>query len=260
VPEEKREVRVSIGYPITEANLFHRDQPARDECPPEFWDIARKIVDHGGALLLTENKVGSDRNIRDLVTAALLRRALIITEGVVTLLAHGLMEPAVALGRVLLDIELNFKLVTADSTQRMAKRLAAYHFMAGQRHGQKMLTNRESRERMASVGDGQLEWMKEVSKSLAKDFESPAFDDVRAGVRPGQPWHGMNVEEAFKFAGLSVDYYQTYNLQTFFVHTSNIDFVSRPGQATDRPCGHWLSATQRVYVTFWVCVLCECFT
>jgi hypothetical protein len=92
-------------------------------------------------------------------------------------------------------------------------------------------SNKEARERMAKADDGHLEWTKEVSRSLARDFESGMFDDVRAEIKPGQPWHGMNVDHAFKFAGASPDYYQDYDLQTFFVHTTNIDFDFSPGSA-----------------------------
>lgn len=218
-------VEFELEFSVPQADLFYRSQPAGTECPQEYWSIARQLIDYGSALLISRNTLAAaDERMRDLVKAALLRRALVTTEAIVVDLYRGLAEPVTALSRVLLEIELNTKLVTQDTTTRMAKLLAGHHYLSGQRHGQNILSDKDSREGIAERDPDHLEWLKGVARSLARDFESPAFDEVREEVKAGGSWHGMRQEEAFRFVGASHDYFSSYNLGTFFVHTSNIDF------------------------------------
>lgn len=214
------EVRGDIG----QADQFMRNSPASLEGPPEAWRFARKVIDHGCFVLRTVNQLREDRRVRDAVTSALLRRALITAEGVHQLVAHGLEEPAAQLLRTLLEISVYLKLITQDPSDRMAKRLAAFHYSAGQRYGTSLLRDRDTR---LKIGEhpGEIDWIKAQAKALKEFFESEAFDEVRDDVRGSQHWHGFpNAEEAYRAAGAVDDYRRIYTLYSPFVHANNIDF------------------------------------
>ena len=222
--DDGQTIEVPIQYALPQADLFFRDQPAISEGPSNHWAAARAVIDFGSALLVTSDQLRDERRIRDAVLATLLRRALITAEGIFTLLSRGLEEPGVALTRTLQDIELNIRLVTDDSSDRMAKRLAAYHYYGSQKHGQDMLSDPATREGPLTAG-GRVQEVIAVAHSYAKHLESDAFDDVRDEVKQSRYWHGHNsVEQAFAAVGQSPDYHMSYDSCTFFVHDTNIDF------------------------------------
>jgi hypothetical protein len=140
------------------------------------------------------------------------------------LIAHGLEEPATQLLRTLLEIRVYLKLITQDSSDRMAERLAAFHYSSGQRYGTNLLRHRDTRLKIEEK-PGESEWIKAQAKALKEFFESPAFDAVRGDVKSSQHWHGyLNAEEAFRAAGAIDDYRRIYALYSPFVHANNIDF------------------------------------
>src|SRR4051812_16100591 len=133
---------------------FARRQPAIREGPEDPWVAARQLIDFGCLLLEMSGVIpdGSpEAQVRRLVMVALLRRALVTAEGIWLLLSRGLEEDANVLTRTLLDVHLNARLVTSDQTPRMAMRLAAYHYLRYQRHGERMLRDPGTREGM--LGD-----------------------------------------------------------------------------------------------------------
>ena len=221
--EEKRfEVGLAGAFP--QANLFFRDQPAADEVPDEAWNWAHTTIDYGCALFLASTKTRNAKEVRDLVTSALLRRATVTTEGVVNLLAFGLVEPAHAMSRTLLDIEVALKLIHADDTDRMAKRLAAFHYIKMQQHGQNMLGDRETREG-SLAGAGRVDEVRQIAASYKKMLEGGVLADVEQEVRASMHWHGFDrVEDAFRALGQSTDYLMPYNSGSWFVHAINVEY------------------------------------
>jgi len=214
------EVRGDFG----QSDQFVRNSPASLEGPPEAWQFAREVIDHGCFVLRTVNQLREDRRVRDAVTSALLRRALITAEGVHQLIAHGLEEPAAQVLRTLLEIRVYLRLITQDPSDRMAKRLAAFHYSAGQRYGTSLLRDRDTRLKIEEK-TGESDWIKAQAKALKEFFESAAFDEVREDVRGSQHWHGYpNTEEAYRAAGAIDDYRRIYTLYSPFVHANNIDF------------------------------------
>jgi hypothetical protein len=215
---------VNLRYAVPHQDLFFRQQPALKEGPREPWIAVRSVIDFGNALFLESNRLRDERRLKDAVLVALLRRALITAEGTWWLLARGLEEPALGLMRTLYDVELNLKLVAKDPTDRMAKRLAAWHYYSHQRHGEKMLRNRDTREEMLRPY-GDIERTIGIARSYAQFLESPVFDDVRDELRTSRYWHGYDrVEDAFAAADASSDYFMLYDGSNFFVHDTNIDF------------------------------------
>lgn len=234
-PENTETVSVQIGFEAPHADLFMRGEPVGRFCPPEYWAAAHHLVDHGNFILL-RNKVRPEERMRDLVMAALLRRALITTEAVTVNLYNGLAEPAVGLTRVLVDIELSAKLVSQDATGKYAKLLGGFSYRSSQQHGQRILGDPQTRRGIAERDPDQLDWLKGAARSYAKHFQSPVFDEVRSEVKAGGAWHGMTPEDAFRQAGNSHDYFSSYDLGSLFIHASNLDFdfVERDGEARIR--------------------------
>lgn len=209
------EVEGQIGA----TDSFARGQPAEFEGPGEAWATARLVVDHGCFVLLTVNQIREATKTSDMVTAALLRRALVTTETIRSLLAGGLEEPAYATFRTLLEIECNLRLVTSDQTERMARKLAAFHHLKGQR----LFTSQLKSPSMRGVIQGHPEhfaWTLETSRRLKGFVKS--YDDVREELEASQHWHGLpNIESAFETAGLGNDYLSLYGLWSPFVHAGN---------------------------------------
>lgn len=221
--ETAEQVEVNLHYALPQADLFFRQQPAIQEGPREKWQAARQLIDFGGALLRAHNQLRPDRRLRDAVLTAILRRALITAESIWALLARGLEESAVALSRSLIDIELNLKLITRDSTDRMAKRFAAYHYYGSQRHGQKMLQDHETRASLTKHYGSIAETIG-VARSYAKYLEQPIFDEVRDELKAAKYWHGYaSVRDAFEAVGDTATYHTLYDSCTFFVHDTNVD-------------------------------------
>ena len=142
--EEVHEVAMSASLPAADA--FRRANPAESEGPAEAWRVARAVVDYGCAILQAGPSLRDNRRLRDAVLAALLRRLLVTSESAITLLSRGLVEPALSQARTPLDIELSFRLICTDPTDIFAKRLAAFHYLTYQRHGQDMLSSRHTRQ------------------------------------------------------------------------------------------------------------------
>lgn len=210
-----------VSGPILQMDLFQRPGPAALEGPPQAWELARVVVDHGAYILKAVNNVREGRQIRDVVTAALLRRGLVTSEGIRQLLVHSLEEPAIVLLRGLLDVEVNLKLMVQDPTDRMAKRFGAHNYLAAQRAGTGLLRNLQTHAKLREAPDV-LAFNKRVSREQKEFFESAAFDDVRADVQRDQHWHGKkNIQEAYEAAGLATEYFQLYVPYNPFVHATN---------------------------------------
>lgn len=217
-------VEFKISTAVPQADLFARSQPAIQEGPPRPRQIAQTVIDFGNAIVAAGGELPENQRIRHAVLIALLRRALVTTESICDLLARGLEEPAVALTRTLLDIEVSAKLIALDKTDRMAKRLAAFHYYAYQRHGQNMLSNPETR--LGSLtSSGRVEEVISVAKGYAELLESEVFNEIRDEVRSSQYWHGLqNVEQAFAAVDMTSDYFMLYDAGTWFVHDLNVDY------------------------------------
>ncbi len=219
-----KRIEFEVQGAIGQADRFLREVPASLEGPPEVWQFAQEAIDHGCFVLQTVNRLRDDRRIRDSVTAALLRRALITAEGIRQLLAHSLEEPALVVLRTLEDIRVNVKLVTQDSSDRMAKRLAAFHYLSGQRYGSGLLRVPDTRLKLEAQ-PGEADWVKARAGELEGFFESAAFDEVREEVKASQHWHGYsNAEEAYRAAGAIDDYRRIFLLHSPFVHVANVEF------------------------------------
>lgn len=205
-------------------DLFHREAPASLEGESEHWELAREVIDHGCFVLTYANAIREGRGVRDSVTGALLRRALITAEAIRTLTAHGLEEPAAAQFRTLLDAQLNLRLVLTDSSDHMARRLAAYHYLGAKRHLQSQLSDPSRRAHLESVPEHHG-WTLDVARKMKDYFNSETFDDVRDAVQSTRLWHGYDrVEDAFSAAGMADDYRTLYSTYSPFVHVSNVDF------------------------------------
>jgi len=161
--------------------------------------------------------------LRDVVVTALFRRALVTAEGAVVLLSRGLLEPAISQLRTILDIELSLKLIKADATGKMAKRLAASHYLIYQKHGEHLLTSPLARAEMDENG-GRGSELIEIAKSYARFLKDPTFDDIRAELTVGRYWHGFDrPRDAFASVGAESDYLMTYGSATWFVHAANVE-------------------------------------
>jgi hypothetical protein len=221
--DEGEQVEVAIHGAIPQRDLFHRGQPAL-EGPEENWALAEQAISFGCALFAQWRQIRADQQLRDAVLQALLRRSLVTTEGLVVLLGRGLLEPAIATSRTLLDTELAVRLVLGDPTNRMAKRLAAYHYLTYQQHGQDMLADPVTRKGPLSEA-GRVPEVASVASSYKRFLMLPIFDDVRDELRSSRYWHGyLNAEEAFRAVGKASDYFMLYDVATWFVHDINVDF------------------------------------
>ena len=218
-------VRCKIYGTIMQTNLFHREQPASLEGSPDHWDLVVEVIDHGCSILVEASRTGYA--MRDSVTAALLRRALITGEGIRVLLTHGLEEDAFVLFRTLLDIEVNLRLVTHDETDEMARRLAAFHYFKGQKHITKIFSHPDTRNDLHESSQD-LKFTREAGRRMKKYFDMPAFNVIRDAVKENQYWHGRkNVEDAYEAVDCISDYIYLYDSFSPFTHASNlnIDFT-----------------------------------
>jgi hypothetical protein len=222
--EQPTKIEIEITAQVPQVNAFHRESPPGRSFRPELWQFAAQYIDYGCASFAQHNAVRPMSPTRDLVLAALVRRALVVTESVVTLIYRGLPEAALPLLRTILDIELNAKLVARDPAEGTAKCLAAYHYFTSQRHQQRILGDRATRA-MLEAFEGATEEAAVIARRNKEWFESPGFAEVREKISAGKPWHGYSsAEEAFRSAGMSEDYFQSYDGGTMFVHVVNIDF------------------------------------
>ena len=105
----------------------------------------------------------------------------------------------------------------------MATRLAAYHYLTYQRHGQDQLRDPSTHKRAAETD--RVEELARISGSYKRLLELPIFDAVRKEVKAKRNWHGYDsVEAAFDAVGESPDYFMLYDAETWFVHAVNVDF------------------------------------
>jgi hypothetical protein len=223
VTNDDQTIAVEVLGNIPQAELLYRQAPASQEGDPRAWDLAETVVDYAAYLLQEFASLRAGREVRDLTTAALMRRAIITCEGVRRLISLGLEEPAVELLRTLVEIDLNLRLLTADATDRMAKRLAAHHYRATQRQGTKMLSHPPTRARLGGPA-ADFSWVTAVTRQQKEFFESTNFDEVRAELAGDQHWHGYkSIEDAFEALGMSSDYLQLYSIFSPYVHATNLD-------------------------------------
>lgn len=217
-------VTFNIESNVPQSSIFQRDNPAYLEGPLSAWELARSAVDLGGALLQAWRLANAATKLRHSVIVALVRRTLITAEGVRVLLERGLHEPAVALARTQLEIDLWVDMIHRDASDDLSHRLAAYHYLTYQRHGEGMLHNPRTRnERLAS--SSRVPEVIEVAKAYARQLESAVFDRVRADLAAGGNWHGLSgAEAAFKSVDRDADYHMEYHAATWFVHCLNIDW------------------------------------
>ena len=220
-------MKVTINADIPSADCFRRAEPAALELSPDQLRVATQVIDYAGALVVSAKNLRTDHRVRDLMSSALLRRAIVTSEGIRVLLMAGLMEPATACHRTLLDIEIALNLVLRDDTDRSAHRLAVSCAQDYQAHGEGILSDKEAREASAH----RLAELRRVSAEYKRLTNSPVFDEVRKEVSASQYWHGFkSVREAFKSLGRGFDYAVQYDGYSWFVHGVNVEHdLSAPG-------------------------------
>jgi uncharacterized protein DUF5677 len=219
--DEPATVSFSMEGRLPLSNRLMRDRPAALGGPADAWQLAQQVIDHGVFILDNVNSVTAGRKVRDLILAALLRRALITAEGARVCLFHSLEESAVVLLRTLLETELNMRLVSGDPTEEMATRLAAYHHLKAKRHVTRVLEHPE-----VQAGDEEFrEFMKGAGRRQKEFFASPTFENIRDSLLASQHWHGYkSVAAAFESVGGGTDYLHLYDSFSPFVHVANLDF------------------------------------
>ena len=208
---------------ICQRELFAREHPASLEGPPEAWDLAKIVVNHGCCIF---EKLASGRpelGLRDVVVQALFRRILITGEAVRSLLARGLEEPAFATSRTLLELERDLRLVIADPSDTRARRLAAFLPVKGRRNFDKAAKSPDTLKllRGNAVFFG---WFRERSRSFREWLESETFHDVAEELSQADHWHGFaNQQVAFEEAGMVKAYDLEYGGSSLFVHGTNVE-------------------------------------
>lgn len=209
---------------VPQLDAFQRGAPPGRQAPEPIWRFAQELIDFGNSLYVSHRAVRAASPTRDLVMAALVRRALVIAEAIRAVVFRGLPEAALPLLRTLLDVRLSASLIVKDSSEHTAKRLAAYHYFAVQRHQQRILSDPITRDVLEQF-EGARDEAVEIARRNKGWFESDTFREVRDEIEAGRPWHGFaRVEDAFRAAGLSDDYFQTYDTGSLFTHVANIDF------------------------------------
>jgi hypothetical protein len=94
---------------------FHRLTPLDQSTLKLPWEAATAVLEATWRFLLGSGDVSvlSTKHQQTVIVAALVRRAVVITEGIFRLLRGGLIEPAFGLYRTLLEIHFTLKLVFA---------------------------------------------------------------------------------------------------------------------------------------------------
>ena len=216
-------LRLTVSGRFCQRDLFAREDPASLEGPPEAWDLAITVIDHGCCIF---EKLGSRRpelGLRDPVVIALFRRILITGEAVRSLLVQGLEEPAIATSRTLLELERNLRLVLADPSDERARRLALFLAVKGRRHFAKAPKNPRTR-RLLQRDKAFFGWFKGRSRSFRELLESDDFHEVAEELRQADHWHGFNSQqEAFEEAEMASDYHLGFEGTSLFVHAANVE-------------------------------------
>jgi hypothetical protein len=208
---------------------FHRLTPLDQSTLKLPWEAATAVLEATWRFLLGSGDVSvlSTKHQQTVIVAALVRRAVVITEGIFRLLRGGLIEPAFGLYRTLLEIHFTLKLVLEDDTSKMALRLLGYDCYQRHLYGEKQLRNPLTREVLEnSIGEKKNVAAK--AKSWRLTLEDPAFDTVReellADIKNQKGWHGkgQRIGDAAKAAGMEEEYVRTYGLASLYVHADNV--------------------------------------
>ncbi|WP_423924479.1 DUF5677 domain-containing protein [Candidatus Palauibacter sp.] len=184
----------------------------------------RIVIDHGCCIFEKLDSYRQELGLRDLVVQALFRRILITGEAVRSLLSRGLEEPAFATSRTFQELERDFRLVIADSSDTRARRLAAFLPVKGRRNFDKAPKNPDTLK-FIQGNTAFFGWFRERSRSFREWLESEAFRDVAEELKQGPTLgHGFaNQEEAFKEAGMANAYYLEYGGSSLFVHGNHVE-------------------------------------
>lgn len=220
---DEPEFVVSFSGRLRVSDLFGRDHPASLEGPPEAWDLAKSVIDHGCYFFEKLDSVRAALGLRDLVVQALFRRILITGEAIRSLLGHGLGEPASATSRTLLELERDLRLVMADTSDASARRLALFLAVKGRRNFNKAAANPDARDFLQ--GDELFfRWFRRRSRSFREWVDSEGFQDVAHELSRANHWHGFaQQQEAFKAAGMEREFHVGYAGSSLFVHGGNVE-------------------------------------
>jgi hypothetical protein len=222
MPAKKKDtVELELDAQIPCVDAFFRVREAEREFTYEQRRVARSCIDFAAAVLLSADQVRPERRVRDLVTAALLRRAIVSAESVRVLVSAGLIEAAISSSRTLLEIEVSIDLILGDPSDRYAKRLALACARDYREHGQGIFSDPKARE----ASDDRLDSLRMVTADYKRLTQSETFDEVRAELRAERNWHGYkNTEEFFKSRNRGAEYVVSYDAFSWFVHGVNIEF------------------------------------
>ena len=212
-----------VSGSIGQADLFLRDQPVSARFPEGICELVREVVDHGGFIISNLRFPDETSPSRRMVIAALFRRILITAEAVRMLTERGLEEPAIATLRTLSELEVNFRLVVNDATDRMARRLIYFYAVRGRRHFTKATGDAQTR-RLFQEDIEHWAWAKERSRFFKEQLSSDEFEDIREECEGAQYWHGFKSQQAaFNAVDMSHDYHTLFDSASSFVHASNVD-------------------------------------
>lgn len=212
-----------VSGSIGRADLFLRDQPVSAGFPERVSELVREVVDHGGFILSNLRFPNEMSPSRRIVIAALFRRILITAEAVRMLTERGLEEPAIATLRTLSELEVSFRLVVNDATDRMARRMIYFDAVRGRRHFTRATGDAETR-RLFQEKNEYWTWAMTRSRFFKDQLSSDEFEDIREECEGDQYWHGFrSQQEAFSAVGMSHDYHTLFDSASSFVHASNID-------------------------------------
>ena len=203
-------------------DLFARDCPVALEGPPQAWDFAETVIDHGCLVFRKLNSVRFELGLRDLVVRALFRRTLISGEAIRSLLVRGLEEPALATYRTLLELERDLRLVIADPADTSARRLATFLAVKGRRNFAKATKNPSTRDLIQGDADF-FDWFRRKSRSFRYWIDSEDFQDVAGELSQADHWHGLPQQEAFERVEMATAYNLEYGASSLFVHGGNVE-------------------------------------
>ena len=212
-----------VSGSIGQADLFLRERPVPAHLPERICKLVREVVDHGGFIISNLRFPNEMSPSRRMVIAALFRRILITAEAVRMLTERGLEEPAIATLRTLSELEVSFRLVVNDATDRMARRMIYFYAVRGRRHFTKATGDAETR-RLFQENTEHWAWAMEKSRFFKEQLSSDEFEDIREECDGAQYWHGFkSQQEAFNAVDMSHDYHTLFDSASSFVHASNID-------------------------------------
>ena len=217
--KDTREYSVAGLFPQVDLFMRTRPQPVSIDVYREAWRIVQTVIDYGNYII----RGFGLSDWRGIVIAALLRRILITAESVRLLASKGLMEPAFATMRTLVELEMILRLVIKDSSDRTARRYATFQAVMGRRHFRKATGEASFRESM-KADSAHWTWLRNKSRSFKEWIDSEANDDIREEISRSEHWHGFkNQKEAFEAAEMLTDYYQIYDGASVLVHGGGVE-------------------------------------